>query len=152
MKVFLGSDHAGFALKNNIFKVLTGETELVDCGCFSASEPVDYADVAFDVCGRVMTHQKEKARGILFCGTGVGMAIAANKVDGIRAVCSIDCFSVKMARLHNDVNVLCLGGRVIGAELAKTLVKVFLSTDFEGGRHKARVEKLRLKRGADFLT
>ena len=142
MKLFLGSDHAGFVLKSEIVKILNKEPnlELVDCGCFSSSQPVDYPDVAFEVCNKAV---RQKAKAMLFCGTGVGMAMAANKVEGIRAVCGVDCFSVKFARLHNDANVLCLGGRVIGLGLAEMLVNLFLRTEFEGGRHLARVEKLK---------
>ena len=142
MKLFLGSDHAGFVLKSRVLKNLAEQKglEIFDCGCFSNNVPVDYPDVAIDLCRRLLS---QKAQGVLFCGTGVGMAIAANKVEGIRAVCGVDYFSVEMARRHNDVNVLCLGERVVGLGIATMLVKVFLNTPFDGGRHKNRVEKLK---------
>lgn len=141
MKLFLGSDHAGFLLKSELFKVLQKENlELIDCGCFSNEQSVDYPDIAFETCKQAVLN---KARAVLFCGTGVGMAMAANKVDGIRAVCGVDCFSVKFSRQHNDANVLCLGGRVVGTGLAAMLVKLFLATEFEGERHLARIKKLK---------
>lgn len=148
MKLFLGSDHAGFDLKVEVLKNLKlNGYDVVDCGCFSGKEAVDYPDVAVKLCKEVVL---KKARGLLFCGTGVGMAMAANKVDGIRAVCGVDSFSVKFSRLHNDANVLCLGGRVLGLGLALLLVDLFLKTDFEGGRHNSRLEKLKLIKHNEF--
>ena len=139
-KIFVGSDHAGFDLKKGIIEKLNSDYfEIVDCGCYSNSVSVDYPDIARKVCSEIVANE---AMAILFCGTGVGMSIAANKFSGVRAVCSTDFFSVKYARLHNNVNVLCLGGRVLGLGLAQILIDVFLNTDFEGGRHDVRLNKL----------
>ncbi len=140
MKIFFGSDHAGFDLKIEVMSILKQKEdfELIDCGCFSGVDPVDYPDIAYKTCEEVL---RFKGRAVLFCGTGVGMAMAANRVRGIRAVCATDYYSVKCSRLHNDANVLCLGGRVVGPHLAMELVDVFLKTDFEGGRHVRRLDK-----------
>lgn len=107
-----------------------------DCGC--NGEPCDYPIIAEAVCHKVVSGEAEK--GILLCGTGIGMSIAANKVKGIRAACCSDCFSVRYTRKHNNSNVLCMGERVIGAGLALELLDIFLETEFEGGRHQRRVD------------
>ena len=138
--IALGSDHGGYELKEIIKKHLTErEIEFKDCGCYT-TESVDYPDIAKTTCESVINGECEKA--LLFCGTGVGISIAANKVKGIRACCCSDAFSAKYTRLHNDANALCLGGRVVGAGVAIELVDLFIDTQFEGGRHSGRVEKI----------
>ena len=137
--IAIGSDHAGYALKCEMIKHLEEKgVEFIDCGC--NGESVDYPDIAEKTCEKVTSGEADKA--ILICGTGVGISMAANKVHGIRAACCSDHFSAKYTRLHNDANVLCMGGRVIGAGLAAEIVDVFLDTEFEGGRHARRVEKI----------
>lgn len=140
MTIALGADHAGFVLKTEIGELLqTLGYEILDCGCY-AQERVDYPDYAALVSKNV---QSEKARfGILVCGTGIGMAMTANKFKGIRAASIADEYSVLMARKHNNLNVLCLGGRVIGSGTAALLVETFLKTGFEGGRHAERLGKI----------
>lgn len=134
--IVLGSDSAGTELKQHILKYLDENGyEYSDCG-----ENKDYPDIAETVCKKIVSCEADK--GILICGTGIGISMAANKVKGIRAAACSDYFSAKYTRLHNDANVLCLGGRVISYGLAFELVNVFLNTEFEGGRHAARVEKI----------
>ncbi len=134
----LGSDHAGYELKCEVKKYLDENSiEYKDYGCFEG-EACDYPTIAEQVCLTVADKTSDKA--ILFCGTGIGISMAANKVKGIRAACCSDYFSAKFTRLHNDANVLCLGGRVVGAGLACELVQVFIDTEFEGGRHQRRVD------------
>ena len=137
--IALGADHGGYALKEAI-KAHLDELGVAykDFGCFS-EESVDYPDMAAPPCEAVVSGECSKA--LLFCGTGVGISIAANKIKGIRACCCSDIFSAKYTRLHNDANALCLGGRVVGVGLAIELVDVFLNTDFEGGRHATRLAK-----------
>jgi len=118
-----------------------------DCGVHDPSS-VDYPDIAKVVCENVLA--REHSLGILCCGTGIGMSIAANKIDGIRAALCAECYSAKMARIHNDANVLCLGARVIGVELAREVAAAFLSVSFEGGRHARRVEKITLLENTDW--
>ena len=137
---FLGSDHAGFALKNFLRDQLIAlGLEVEDCGPHSA-ESCDYPETARRVCELVLDR---KGYGILVCGTGIGMSIAANKVKGIRAACCTDCYSAKMTREHNDANILCLGGRVLGVGTALMLADVFLDTPFCGEeRHKRRIAQM----------
>ena len=141
MKLVIGSDHGGFQLKGILLAELekTGH-QVTDAGAYTA-DSVDYPDVASQLAKRVAEGEFE--RGILVCGTGVGVAIAANKVHGVRAGVVSDTFSAKMSRAHNDCNVLCLGERVVGPGLAMELVTAFLTTPFEGGRHERRVDKIR---------
>ena len=140
MKVALGSDHAGFAMKGALKAILESwGHEVDDLGAYS-EESVDYPDFAAKV-GRGVAAGDYEA-GILICGTGLGMTIAANKIKGVRAVVAHDTFSARMSRAHNNANVLALGARVIGEGLAEEIVKVWLSTEFEGGRHQRRVDKL----------
>lgn len=139
--IAIGADHGGFELKGEIIKYLEAKNiPYKDFGTYS-SESVDYPDIAKAVAYGVL---KDGCRlGILICGTGVGISIAANKISGIRAACCSDYFSAKFTRLHNDANILCLGGRVIGAGLAIELVDVFLNTEFEGSeRHSKRISKI----------
>lgn len=140
MKIAIGSDHAGFALKKTLKQHLIGKGhELVDVGVESAIS-VDYPDYGAEVARRVS--KKEVERGILVCGTGIGMAIVANKFPGVRAAV-VD--SVKLARLsreHNDANVLALGGRIVEESKAIVITDTWLETDFAGGRHNNRLEKI----------
>ncbi len=136
----LGSDHAGFPLKEEIKKYLDSKgVAYKDYGWFSP-ERFDYAIAAQKACDAVVAGECEKA--ILCCGTGIGISMAANKVKGIRAAACSDYFSAKYTRAHNDANCLCLGARVVGAGLAEELVEVFLNTEFEGGRHKTRIDQI----------
>ena len=140
--IYIGSDHAGFNLKEAIkthFK--SNNIEYVDVSLNVADSVCDYPDIALKLCDAVT--EDVRNIGILVCGTGVGMAIAANKIKGIRAVCASDSFSVKYSKLHNNANVLCLGGRVIGSGLGLELVDIFLNTQFEGGRHTKRLDKIK---------
>lgn len=138
--IAVGSDHAGFELKGKVIAHLKekGE-EICETGCMNG-ESCDYPAVAKEVCGLVTSGKAEL--GILICGTGLGISIAANKCKGIRAAVCTDCYMAKYTRLHNDANVLCMGGRVIGEGLACEITDVFLSTDFEGGRHQRRVDQI----------
>ena len=138
--IALGADHGGWALKEAVKQHLDAlGVAYQDFGTYS-EESVDYPDMAVPPCEAVVKGECEKA--LLFCGTGVGISIAANKVKGIRACCCSDTFSAKYTRMHNDANVLCMGGRVVGAGLACELVDVFLNTEFEGGRHARRIAKI----------
>jgi ribose 5-phosphate isomerase B len=141
VRIAIGSDHRGFALKEAL-KELLAELghEWVDFGC-QTEEPVDYPDIARLLAEAVAAGEYE--RGILICGSGVGMSIAANKVKGIRAALCHDSFAGRLTRRHNDANVLCLGGWCIGRGVAEDIVRLFLSEDFEGGRHARRLEKIR---------
>ncbi len=140
MKIALGADHAGFELKEKIKKFLQDAGhEVLDLGCYS-TESVDYPVYGAKVAKAVL--QGEAERGILVCGTGLGMSMVANRFPGIRAALCHELFTARMSRLHNDANVLVLGGRVIGDVLALEMVKVFLETPFEGGRHLRRVNQI----------
>jgi ribose 5-phosphate isomerase B len=142
MTIAIGSDHNGVALKEALLQgVLQGHV-VRDFGVFT-SDSVDYPDIAFAVAQAVASGEYE--RGILICGTGIGMAIAANKVKGIRAAPCSDVYSAKMSRRDNDANILCLGGRVVGPGLAAEIVTVWLNEPFAGGRHARRLEKIRAK-------
>ena len=137
MMIAIGSDHGGYALKEEIKKHLTERgVEFQDYGTFS-EESCDYPIYAEKVCKAVTGGEAEK--GILCCGTGIGMSMAANKIKGIRCACCGDCFSAEMTRRHNDANVIAMGGRVVGAGLALKMVDLFLDTPYEGGRHARRV-------------
>lgn len=140
MRVAIGSDHGGFRLKEEI-KALLDEMgiEYIDVGCVSC-DSVDYPDYAIPVAE--MVSKKEVDRGILICGTGIGMSIAANKVKGVRCALVHDVFSAKATREHNDSNILAMGERVIGPGLAREITKVWLETEFAGGRHERRVSKI----------
>ena len=135
--IAIGCDHAGFDLKKDVIKLLKEKNyEVIDLGC--DGESVDYPVIAKKVCEKVADGSCEK--GILICGTGIGMSIAANKVKGIRAAVCSEHFSAKYTRLHNDSNVLCMGARTIGAGLALELAEIFVTTEFEGGRHQRRLD------------
>ena len=138
--IALAADHGGFELKEAVKKHLEERNiAYQDFGTHS-TDSVDYPDMAVPACDAVVSGKCEKA--LLFCGTGVGISMAANKIKGIRACCCSDAFSAKYTRLHNDANALCMGGRVVGPGLACELVDLFLDTPFEGGRHTKRIEKL----------
>lgn len=139
MKIAIGSDHAGYLLKEELRQALDGEHEVADMGTGS-EESVHYPDFARKVCEAVRA--KEAEIGILVCGTGLGMAVSANKFPGIRAIVCSDTFSARMGREHNDANVLCIGSRVVGSGLATDIVSAFLSADFAAGRHSIRVQKI----------
>ncbi|MBQ9695192.1 MAG: ribose 5-phosphate isomerase B [Oscillospiraceae bacterium] len=137
--IVIGCDHAAVSLKKAIMAHLDEQgIAYMDMG--TDGEPCDYPDMAEALCAKITSGEAE--RGILLCGTGIGMSMAANKIPGIRAAVCSDCFSVRYTRLHNDANVLCMGERVIGQGLAVELVDIFLHTDFEGGRHQRRVDKI----------
>ncbi len=138
--ISIGCDHGGFELKNEIIKFLQENNyEYKDCGSFDTAS-IDYPDIAKLVCNDVLSGFAKC--GILVCGTGIGMNICANKYKGIRAAQCSDTFSAKMTRQHNNSNVLTLGGRVLGPELAKEIVREFLTNDFIGGRHQTRIDKI----------
>ncbi|MEG6567099.1 ribose 5-phosphate isomerase B [Thermoanaerobacterium saccharolyticum] len=138
--IAIGSDHGGYELKEAIKKHLEERgIEYKDFGTFS-EESVDYPDYAREVAEAVASGQFEK--GILLCGTGVGISIAANKVPGIRAAHVSDAFSARYSKEHNDANVLCMGGRVVGPGLATLLVDEWLDAEFQGGRHQKRIDKI----------
>ena len=140
MKIIIGSDHGGYELKGIIAEYLQNQGhDVCDAGCFSP-ESIDYPDVAFPLCEKVAGGDFE--RGILICGTGIGMSICANKVKGIRCALCSEPVSAALTRRHNNSNVLAMGARMIGAEMAKEIVRTFLSTDFEGDRHNRRVDKI----------
>lgn len=140
-KILIASDHAGYALKKALLHFLREHSYTVeDLGCDSETS-VDYPDFAYRLAERIS--QGLAGRGILVCGSGIGMSITANKFRGVRAAVVRDVYSAKMTRLHNDANVLCLGGRFTALGLAEEIVRIFLETSFEGGRHEHRLEKLR---------
>ena len=138
MKIAFGCDHGGLSLKAEVVKLLLELGHVVaDQGCHS-DESVDYPDFARAVCVQVQNGSCE--RGILICGTGVGMSMAANRFEGIRAGLGNELFTARMSREHNDANVLCLGARVIGPGLAGEIVRSWVSTEFAGGRHQRRID------------
>ncbi|MBB74764.1 MAG: ribose 5-phosphate isomerase B [Planctomycetaceae bacterium] len=140
MRIAIGSDHRGWQVKTRLIKVLQDAGhEMVDLGT-NSSDSVDYPDIAAAVSSRVSEGAVE--RGILICGTGIGMSISANKFPGVRAATCQDAFVAEMSRRHNDVNVLCLGGDLLGERLVDDLVGIWLKTEFEGGRHGRRIDKI----------
>ena len=140
MKIAIGCDHGGFDHKNAIKEHLTERGfEVSDFGIYE-NKSVDYPDIAVKVGNAIAKGECEL--GILVCGTGIGMSLAANKIQGIRAAACSEHFSAKYTRLHNNSNILCLGGRVIGVGTALELVDLFVDTPFEGGRHQIRIDKI----------
>ncbi|MCH1494461.1 MAG: ribose 5-phosphate isomerase B [Rubripirellula sp.] len=140
LKIAIASDHRGVKIKNRLIQSLTAAGyEVFDQGTDS-DQPVDYPDYARVVAEKVSRGEAE--RGVLICGTGIGMSIAANKFDGVRAASCYDEVMVEMSRRHNDVNVLCLPGDLIGDRPVDDLVKMWLKTEFDGGRHLQRIEKI----------
>lgn len=140
MKIAIGSDHAGYELKEHVRRILSAEHDVVDAGTHGP-ESVDYPDFAIKVAQSVA--QGEADFGILVCGTGVGMSVTANKVRGARAALVFDLYTAMQSRRHVDANILVLGAQVTGKGLAAEIVKVWLQTPFEGGRHQRRIEKIR---------
>jgi ribose 5-phosphate isomerase B len=138
MKIAIASDHAGLRLKNILKKHFT-EHEFIDVGTHT-EDSCDYPDYALLAGEKVMSGEAEK--GIVICGTGIGISIAANKVKGVRAALCFNEFMAEMSRKHNDANVLALGARVIGEDLAVRIAQVWLETEFEGGRHEKRIIKI----------
>ncbi len=140
MRIAVGSDHRGVAMRAKIVLFLEGlGQEAIDVGTFEEGS-VDYPDIAADVAGRVSCGEVE--RGILICGTGLGMCIAANKFSGVRAAPCHDDITAELSRRHNDLNVLCLSGDMLGERLVDHLVEIWLKTEFEGQRHERRVQKI----------
>jgi ribose 5-phosphate isomerase B len=141
MKLAIGSDHAGLVLKRGVRRALDERQLAVEDFGTHTEDSVDYPDFAARVAQAVS--RGDCALGVLVCGTGIGMSIAANKVRGVRAAVCTTEFEARMARAHNDANVLCLGSRVVGAGLAAQIVEAFLDQRFEGGRHERRLQKIR---------
>ena len=140
-EIIIGSDHGGFKLKNEIIKYLNElGYKVEDCGCYT-EESCDYPDIAQNVAKKVLT---KGSKGILVCGTGIGMSIAANRFKGIRASHCTDTFTARMTRMHNDSKILCLGERITGSCLALDIVEIWLKTEFQGGRHERRISKLEI--------
>lgn len=139
VKIVIGADHGGFELKQQVVSQLeTLGYDVLDIGCHSA-ESVDYPDIAEGVANKIIAG--DCARGILICGTGIGMSMAVNRDERIRAALCHDEFTARMSREHNDANVLCIGARVLGPGLVEEMVRVWLATDFAGGRHQRRIDK-----------
>lgn len=145
MRIAIGSDHRGYEPKTRLIAQLRQMGhEVLDMGPHG-SDSVDYPDFAFQVAQAVSEQQVE--RGILICGTGIGMAIAANKVRGVRAAPCYDLVTTEMSRRHNDTNILCLSADLLGEELMSRMLQIWLATEFEGGRHARRVEKIKRYEG-----
>ncbi len=140
MKIAIGADHAGFRLKDHLAAMLRSTGHAVDDMGTSSTDSVDYPDVAEQVARAVAGGGAD--RGVLVCGTGIGMAMAATKIPGVRAATCNDLFSAGMARAHNDANIVTLGERVVGYGVADAIVSTFVDTAFEGGRHGRRVDKI----------
>ena len=152
MNIYIGSDHGGFELKSKIVKYLREQYpktnyhdnpyNINDMGCYESIR-CDYPDIAKAVSEQVVSYPRT-AFGILVCGTGIGISIAANKVKGIRCALCNNIYSAVMAKKHNNANVIALGGRIVGRELAIEIIKTFMDTDFEDGRHQQRINKISL--------
>ena len=137
--IAIGSDHAAADLRKIVKEYLEDqEIPYIDCG--TDESPSDYPVIAKEVCKKIQSGEADT--GILLCGTGIGMCMAANKMKGIRAAVCSETYSAKFTRLHNDANVLCMGERVVGSGLAKEIIDAFLFTEFEGGRHQRRVDMI----------
>jgi ribose 5-phosphate isomerase B len=143
MKIVVGSDHAGYALKEHLKSLLVRwGHDVIDLGTHS-SESTDYPDYGAAVGRKVVELEKEgPVRGLCVCGSGIGISIAANKVAGVRAALAYDTTAARLARQHNDANIVCVGERMVGPAVAEDTLKTFLDTPFEGGRHQRRVDKL----------
>ncbi len=140
MRILIASDHAGFDLKTLLVgHARDGGHEVLDLGTATPAS-VDYPDFAHDLAHRLLAGEGE--RGVLICGTGIGMSITANRHRGVRAALCHDAFTAELARRHNDANVLCMGGRTTGPGVAVQMLDIFLATPFEGGRHQRRVDKV----------
>ena len=140
MKIVIGNDHAGVDLKLKIVEFLRKKGHEVTNIGTDTFDSVDYPDIAKEVAQKVL--DEEAKYGILICGTGIGISISANKIKGIRAALAHNEFTARLSRLHNDANIIALGARVLGDELAAVCVDTFINTEFEGGRHAKRVEKI----------
>lgn len=141
MKIVIGSDHSGFELKEIMKQYLQKKGyDVLDIGTNDTSHSVDYPDYGRKAAEAVVS--KEVDRGIVICGTGIGISIAANKVEGIRCALCTNEYMARMSRMHNDADMLSLGARVIGTDLAISILDVWLTTDFEGGRHQGRINKI----------
>jgi ribose 5-phosphate isomerase B len=141
LKVVVGADHAGYELKEVFKEVFRSKNiEFMDVGTMNGNNSVDYPDFAATVARKVASGEYD--RGVIVCGTGVGMAISANKVRGIRAANCNEVVTARFSRLHNDANVLTIGSRIVGLEVAREILTVWLVTEFEGGRHAGRVDKI----------
>ena len=151
MKIIIGSDHAGFDLKEACRSFLEDQAgyEVQDAGVYDRNSS-DYPEIAHEVSNAVSTGGCE--RGILICGTGLGMSMAANRHKGVRAALCHNLYTARLSRAHNDANVLCMGGRVIGAGIAFEMVELFLATPFEGGRHERRRDLIEIKQNASAVT
>src|SRR5690349_417483 len=141
MRIAIASDHRGFHLKEQLISMLRSKGHEVDDEGAHGAESVDYPDFAALVAKKISDHTVE--RGILICGTGIGMAIAANKFPGVRAAPCNDEVTAEMSRRHNDLNILCLSGDMLSSRSIERVVEIWMKTDFEGGRHQRRVEKIR---------
>lgn len=142
MKFFIATDHAGIAVKPDVIELLSDMGhDVVDLGPFS-NERVDYTDFAHNLCLEILNNKE--TQGILICGSGIGMSLAANKHRGIRAALCHDAYTAQMAKAHNDANVLCFGERVVGLGVIESMLTAWCSTSFEGGRHASRVKKIEL--------
>jgi ribose 5-phosphate isomerase B len=138
--ILIGSDHAGFSLKTFLKEVMEQDgLQIVDVGC-AADISCDYPDYARLLCERIQSG--EAPRGVLICGTGLGMSMAANRFRGIRAALCTSEYQARMSRAHNDANVLIIGGRVTGVEMALSILRTWLETSFEGGRHQRRIDRI----------
>jgi len=139
MKVVIGCDHAGVGLKRKLLDSVLKGYEVIDMGTDS-TDSIDYPDIAHKVADAIASGKAE--RGILICGTGIGMAMAAGKTKGIRAAACTEPYSAELSRRHNDANILCLGARVIGTGMAEKTVEKWFLTPFDGGRHTRRIDKI----------
>lgn len=145
MKYYVGTDHAGIDLKNHTCEYLKSKgLEVEDMGPFS-KDRVDYPDYAVKVCEKVLAD--EGSMGILICGSGIGISMAANRHHGIRAALCHDAYTAKMGRAHNNANVLCFGERIVGIGVAESIIDAWLEAEFEGGRHAGRVDKIEAIKG-----
>jgi ribose 5-phosphate isomerase B len=140
MKYFIGADHGGYELKCFIYELLKDKLDIEDLGCFN-TDRVDYTDYANEI-GKKVSEDVKNTRGILICGTGMGMSMAVNKHSGVRGALCSDVYVAKMSITHNDANVLCMGHRVIGFGQAEDIVLSWIEAKFEGGRHIDRLAKM----------
>ena len=139
--IFIGSDHAGFNLKKAIISRFSKKNKIEDLGCYNSIKSVNYPDYAHRVCAKVI--KKKSSIGVLICGSGMGMAMTANKSKKIRAALCYSTKNAKLSRLHNDANVITLGARLTNKKIAFSCINAFLNTKFEGGRHIKRVKKIK---------
>jgi ribose 5-phosphate isomerase B len=143
MKFYIATDHAAYKIKSSVIGILEDlGCEVVDLGPDN-SDRVDYPDFAHRLCLEVL--KDEGSYGVLICGTGIGMSLAANKHKGIRAALCHDAYTAQMAREHNDANVICFGERVVGMGVIESILKTFVESEFEGGRHENRVKKIEIE-------